>query len=358
MIRLGHVSLNEKAKDLVNLVLEKGSIGQSEMVSQFEEAFAKWLGVKHCIATASGTIADTVALAVLKYFNPTKDEVIVPALTFVAQINAVHYNHLKPVFCDVLSAPYFYLDPAYSTNKINKKTLCIFPAHLLGVPAPIEATGNYLGVPIVGDACEALGSTHLLHDAHYKVGSFGAMTTFSFFPSHTITTGEGGMIATNDSDYAEVARRLITHGKISNNDFHFDVIGFNGKMSSLQAAVGLGMMDELDSIVSQRRMNLMKLGGKLSTFYGSICPHAMPYMAKSREHREAILEILRVRGIECRNLFSCIPTQEPAYAHLGHRPGDFPIAEDIGNRGFYVPCHQGLSEEDIQLIKKTIEAVL
>jgi len=354
MIRLGHVSINERSKELVREVLESGEIGQSEMITRFEDAFAKWLGVKYCVAVASGTIADTVALAVLKSLTPEKTEVIVPALTFIAQVNSIYYNHLKPVFVDV--EPNLQMNMTLAAEKININTLCLFPVHLLGNPARLDALTHIsarYGVPFIEDACEAMGSEHQRGVDFKKCGSFGDMGTFSFFPSHTITTGEGGMIATDNEDYAKLARRLINHGKISSKDFHFDVVGFNGKMSSVTAAIGLGAIDDADKVIQARHDNMIKLGGNDAN-YKKVCPHAFYRFAKDEAHRDSILERLRSEGIECRNLFSSVPTQEEAYAYLGHKIGEFPVAEHIGKTGFYVPVHQGLRESDISRMKSLL----
>jgi dTDP-4-amino-4,6-dideoxygalactose transaminase len=359
-IRLGHIKVNERTKDLVALALEQDKLGQTDFITRFEQEFAKWAGTKFAVAVASGTVADTVALAVLKYLNPAKTEVIVPALTFVAQTNSIIYNGLSPVFVDVSSA--LLMRPEDAAQKINSKTLCVFPVHLLGRPCDMtgykQMTGAYK-VPMIEDTCEAMGSQFDGNMCGWrKCGTFGEMGTFSFFPSHTITTGEGGMITTDNEELATLCRKFVNHGKTSSLEFHFDAVGFNGKMSSLQAAVGLGTLPEADSIIAARRENFFALGGREENRYELVSPHGAPFMASSRAHRDACLEILRQNGIECRNLFSSLPTQETVYKHLGHRLGDFPVAERIGDVGFYVPVHQGLSEEQLEQMKQIIATLV
>jgi len=339
MIRLSHVSIPYETAERVKQMILRGEIGQSEAIEEFEAAFARWLGVRHCVAVSSGTMADTIALAVLKHFYPGRNEVVVPALTFIAQVNAITYNGLKPVFVDHGDDP---------SEVVGRDTLALFPVHLLGKPVDLQGWRS-LHFPIVEDSCEAMGSSFF----NKSCGAVGEMGTFSFFPSHTISTGEGGMITTNSEDLANMARRMRNHGKISSADFHFDVIGFNGKMTAIQAAIGLGMVRELDSIIKRRRQVFFELGGeeKPGEF---ISPHAFPVICESEQRRDSLLQHFRAAGIECRNLFSSIPTQEKAYAHLGHKLGDFPVAEDIGRRGLYVPCHSGLRAEDIQKIKAVL----
>lgn len=335
MISFNNITLNEKSREFVTRVIEEGNIGQSYWIEAFEAQFARYLGVKYCIAVSSGTMADAIALAVLKYEFPGKTKVAVPALTFIAQVNSILYNGLTPVFYD--ERPVF-----------DEDTLCIFPVHLLGTPV-LEESDFQQGVPVIEDACEALGS-------RYKgklVGTFGDMGTFSFFPSHTISTGEGGMIATDNEEYAMLARSLRNHGKSSPDSFHFDMVGFNGKMTSVSAAIGISLMNDLPTMAERRHQNFLLLGG-IEEPEAHTVPHGFPRMAKDKEERDEWRERLFDAGIDSRNLFSSIPTQEKAYAFMGHKLGDFPSSEDIGNRGLYVPIHQGLTIEELIHIKKTL----
>lgn len=348
MIRLGDVSVTDEAVERVASLLRGGIVGQSEIIEQFEEAFAKWLRVKYCVAVSSGTMADTIALAVLKHFYPNRKDVILPALTFIAQANAVVHNGLNPVFVDVDQYMNFPMPSAL--EQANMNTLCFFPTHLLGRPAQVGARGNYKNIPVIEDTCEAMGSLGYMGG---KCGTFGDMGTFSFYPSHTITTGEGGMISTDNAEFAALAKRLRNHGKAGGEDFHFDIIGFNGKMTSIQAALGIEALKTIDSVIKKRRENYFALGGKEDS-WENISPHAFPVEYPSREERDRAMAFLRAKGVECRNLFSSVPTQEKAYAYLGHKLGDFPAAEAYGDKWLYVPVHQGLTPEDISFIKTAI----
>lgn len=350
MIRLGHVEIPYETADRVKSMLLHGVIGQSEVIEEFEEAFAKWVGVKYCVAVSSGTMADTIALAVLKHFYPGRNKVILPALTFIAQANAIVHNGLTPVFVDVGADMNMNMKEALEKASV-KDTLCLFPTHLLGRAVEGLTGQNYRNLPVIEDSCEAMGST-----GYYggKCGTAGLMGTFSFFPSHTITTGEGGMIVTNSPDCAALAKRLRNHGKTSSQDFHFDVIGFNAKMTSIQAAIGIGMLKTINDVIEKRRKAFFALGGLDNPYHGNISPHAFPVLCESEAARDKMMESLRAAGVECRNLFSSIPTQEKAYAYLGHKLGEFPLAEDVGRKGLYVPVHQGLSKEDIETIRGVI----
>ena len=333
MINFGSVNISQKTKVLMRKALNEDKIGQSEYIAEFEVKFAQFLGVKHCILTCNGTMADTIALAVLKHLNPQKKKVLAPALTFIAQINAIYYNQLEPIFYD-----------ADEKIEITDDLLCIFPVHSLGVPSNILR--QKWDIPVIEDACEALGSK--LNGKY--CGAIGDMGTFSFFPSHTISMGEGGAIVTNNDGYAELARKLRNHGKINNNDFHHDVIGFNGKISTMQAVIGLGFLDELEKLMEKRHKHYLFLGGKeKSDEY--IVPHGFSVFSNLRDGRRLDLKL---KGIDTRNYFSSIPTQEKAYAYLGYKLGDFPKAEWIGEHGFYVPCHQNLTKKELKYIKQCL----
>jgi perosamine synthetase len=365
MITLGTVNISNKTKELMKKALAEGIIGQGKYIREFENKLAKLLKVRHAIATANGTTADAAALAVAKYTDKSnRDEVIVPALTFIAQINALYYNHLKPVFVDV--SHNYQIDTEKIEEKINEKTLAIMPAHLLGRPAKMEkilSLAKKYNLFVIEDACEALGSKY----KNQFCGTIGDMGCFSFFVSHTITTGEGGAIVTNNDELANILRSLRNHGRKSDKPaekFIFPHIGFSAKMNCLEAIIGLGTIDELPKYIQKRRQNILKLNELLGKNWFSeeageyIVPHAYPIMVKSKEIRDRLLKLLPEKfGIEARQIFSSIPTQMEAYEFLGEKEGTYPVAEDIGQRGLYLPCHQNLSDHDIIKIAKAIKEV-
>jgi len=290
MITLGTVNITDKTKELMKKALDEGRIGQGNYIQEVENRLAEFLGVKHVITTANGTLADASALAAARYKdNLGRNEVIVPALTFIAQVNAIYYNHLKPVFVDV---GYDYqIDPEKIEEKITDKTLAIMPTHLLGRPAEMEkitSLAKKYNLFVIEDACEALGSKY--QDKH--CGTIGDMGCFSFFVSHTVTTGEGGAVVTNSDELAEIVSSLRNHGRKGNKPeekFIFPYLGFSGKMNCLEAIVGLGIIDELPNYIERRHQNMVQLNELLGKDWFSeqnyeyIVPHAYPVMVKSRE---------------------------------------------------------------------------
>ena|SRR3990167_867578 len=303
--------------------------GGMKEVQEFEKQFADFMGVKYAVATSSGTMADIIALGVLKEKFPDKKKVLLPALTFAAQLNAVLHNGLEPVFYD--TGGEFNITSKY-------ELLCTFPVHLLGKPFLIF----YEDVPMIEDSCEALGSKF---DGKF-CGTMGDMGTFSFYVTHTLTTGEGGMIVTNNEEYASIARSLRDHGH-SSEKFKFDRIGWNGKMSKQAALLGLEGMKTLKEDLEKRHENYLYLGGKENK-NEYIVPHGFPAYYENRDEK---MKELKEKGIDSRRIFSSLPTQEKAYTFLGYKEGDFPIAEEIGRTGLYVPCHQNLTKEELDHIK-------
>ena len=347
-IGLAAVTVNKQIRKKINQALDEGMIGGGRFIKEFEEKFAKYIGVKYAVFVANGTLADTLAVAAIK--DGKRNEVIMPALTFVAQPNAVLHAGLKPVFVDVNQ--YGQIDPEEVKKKINRKTLAIFATHLLGRTADVERLSfiaREKKIHLLEDCCEALGA-ELYQE---KVGSFGTVGTFSFYASHHISTGEGGMCTTNDP---KVYKRLISlrnHGRRSDaieDVFTFDEVGWNAKGTNLQAAIGSVMIDKLDKIVEKRRKNIEYLGGWwLEEQDGEhASPHCFPIFTQNRD--EAIKSLF-AQGIEARPLMASIPTQCPAY--MGKKE-KYPWADWLGAMGLFVPCHQNLSKAQLKYLREKI----
>ena len=348
-ISLAHSQCSKEIRDNVNSCLDDNRIGQGRFNKQFEEDCAKYLGVKHAISVSSGSMADIVALSALKTKYPLKTEVIVPAYTFVAQTNAILINGLTPVFIDVKEDFQINIDEI----KITNKTLCIFGVHLFGKNCNISRLLKF-NVPVIEDTCEGFGGDF----EGKKLGTFGDFGTYSFFPSHTITTGEGGMVVTNNDELALLARQISNHGRRSDNimeKFKFDVFGFNGKMSNVLASIGCAILPTANGVVDKRRYNVELFNKYLGNNWFASSPHCYPIMCKNEKERDALLQKLWANGIECRKAFSCLPTQEKVYEYMGYKVGDFPIAESLGRNALYVPVHQGLLDSDIKFICKIIK---
>ena len=237
-----------------------------------------------------------------------------------------------------------------------KDTAIAFPSDIMGrIPDYSALSGQ---MPILEDACEAFGARR----GEKKAGTFGEIGAFSFFVSHTITTGEGGAIVTDDDWLAHLCRQLRSHGRASETDatqkFHFSHIGFNGKMSGLTAAFGVGVMDRVEEYVERRHQVFERMNGALGLWDAGedyVVPHGYPLEFKGEMARNEAMHELLEAGIECRKFFSCIPEHEAAYEFMKDRYGFNSTAVMIAQTYLYVPCHQNLSNDDVDYIVKAVE---
>lgn len=367
-VPFGTVSITDKAVQLANEALASKWVTRGKLVQEFEEKFAAVFGVKEAVAVSSGTDADAIACAVLYDFGAQRgDEVIVPALTFVATANAVYQAGFKPVFVDV-NRETLNIDPAKIEQAISARTKAIMPVHLMGKPADMNAICSIAKkhkLFVIEDAAEA-------HGAEYhgrKIGTIGDMACFSLYAAHIITTIEGGMLLTDNPKMALAMRSLRNHGII--NKFEFNRIGFSAKMNEIEAAVGLGNIDIFKDILGRRRRNLLHLIGRFKPFeqyfiilkeesHEVIGPHAFSIILKENcpFTKNEFVQYLDENGIDSRNLFYSIPTQCPSYAHLGHRFGGFPEAEYCSDHGTHIGIHQDIEIEDLDYVVDVVSAFL
>ena len=284
------------------------------------------------------------------------------------------------------------IDPEKIEEKITPLTRAIMPVHLMGKPADMDSIMEIArkhSLKVVEDAAEA-------HGARYKgkkVGSIGDMGAFSLYIAHIITTGEGGIITTNNTEYAETLRSLRAHGRackcrkcvVNLNDgycgkrfkygadirFVFERIGFSSKMNELEAALGLEALDEYSRVLEIRRKNFFYLqkafagySPRLRTIeiekHEELGPHAFPIIVGEDAGftRDELVKHLEKAGVDTRNLFSSMPTQSPAFGFMGHRMGDFPEAEYIGDNGIHVGVHQDLQKEHLDHLVDMIDVFL
>ncbi len=367
-VPFGTVSLTEEAERLVGEALKSKWLTRGKYVEEFERQFARLFGVKHAVAVSSGTDADAIALAVLYDYGAQRgDEIIVPALTFVATGNAVFQAGFKPVFVDVQRTT-LNINPRLIESVITDKTRGIMPVHLMGKPAPmdeIKTIAEKHKLFIIEDAAEA-------HGAEYQgrlIGTLGHLAAFSLYAAHIITSVEGGMIITDDDRMAESARSLRNHGIV--DKFQFQRIGFSAKMNEMEAAIGLGNIRMFDQILGKRRENLRYLTEQFRRFEPfflilqeepreKIGPHAFSLILKEGLPftKDEFVDHLDEAGIDSRNLFYSLPTQTDSYAFLGYQCGDFPEAEYCSDFGIHIGIHQGLNKGHLDYVVQTVERFL
>lgn len=393
-IPFGTVCVTEKAKRLINEALKSNRLSGGKYVRELEKKFASLVGTKEAIAVSSGTDADALSLAVLYDFGAKRDdEIIVPALSFVATGNAVLQAGFKPVFVDI-NRTTLNIDASKIQAVITDRTKAIMPVHLMGKPADMQticAIAKKYKLYVIEDAAEA-------HGAIYKgrsAGALGDMGAFSLYIAHIITTVEGGIITTDSSEFAEILRSLRAHGRAckceacvinikssycpnrfqyqDNADirFIFERVGFSSKMNELEAAVGIGNLDIYEDILKKRRKNLYYLMKEFKKYvpymvtikkepYEEIGPHAFPIIIQEQAKftRNQFVDYLGKKGIDSRTLFSSLPTQCPGFNFLGYKIGDFPNAEYIGNNGIHIGVHQSLGKRECGYFIDTVDKFL
>ena len=242
MIPIAKPLIGEEEKTAVMNVLNSGMLASGPLTEEFEKKFADYVGTKYAIATTSGTTALHLGLLALGITHG--DEVILPAFSFIASANAPLFCDAIPVFCDV-DLKTFNIDAEQIKKLITKKTKAIMPVHLYGQAAdmdPIEEIAEKYGLHVIGDACQAHGATY----NEKQVGSFGDLECFSFYPTKNMTTGEGGMITTNNEEFAELTLSLRNHGREKTKwGYEHGRLGYNYRLTDIGAAIGLEQLKKL-----------------------------------------------------------------------------------------------------------------
>ena len=364
-VPFGTVSVTKDSLKLIQEALASKWLTRGKFVQQFEEKFADIFGIKEAIAVSSGTDAVAICVAALYDFGANRgDEVIVPALSFVATGNAVLQAGLKPIFVDVKRET-LNIDPEKIEDCITKKTRAILVVHLMGKPVDmdrIQKIARKYRLMVIEDTAEA-------HGAKYNgqmCGTIGDMAAFSLYAAHIITSIEGGMIITNNPKIAHAARSLRNHG--IEGKFRFKRIGFSAKMNELEAAVGLGNVRIFEKILGKRRENLLYLIKKFEKFQDyfitlkedkgeKIGPHAFSVFVREDAGftKDQFVVYLDQKGIDSRNLFYSMPTQTESYSFLGYKEGDFPEAEFCSDHGTHIGIHQDLNLKHMDYIAEVVE---
>lgn len=326
-------------------------------ITTFEQNFADFCGVKHGVAVSNGTVALHLVLAALGI--GTGDEVIVPTLSFIATANAVHYTNARVVFADS-EAETWNIDPKGIEKKITASTKAIIPVHLYGHPAdmdPILDIAHRHHLLVIEDAAEA-------HGALYKgkrVGSLGDAGAFSFYGNKIITTGEGGIITTDDDKLDARLRFLRDHAMAAEKRYWHTEIGFNYRMTNMQAALGVAQMERIETFIARKRQIAARYSANLADLTTVTLPPEASW-AKSVYwmysfllnpdfplSRDEFLRQLRAAGVDNRPFFYPIH-QMPPYLESGANTDAFPVADDLSRRGLNLPSAVTLTDAEIDFI--------
>ena len=361
MIKLAKPNIPEEAIEKAVEVLRSGNLVQGKYVKEFEKSLCSYLNVENAVVVSSGTAALHLALLVLDIKKG--DEVIVPAFTFPATANVVEIVGAKPVFVDINLSD-FCIDTAKIEEKITSNTKVIIPVHEFGQAAKMDDIINVAqkyNLKIIEDAACALGAEF----NEQKVGTFGDFGCFSFHPRKAITTGEGGMIVTNNDDLAEKTRILRNHGiEYANGTMDFIATGLNYRMTDFQAVLGLGQMEELEKDIENRIELAREYNKQLSHIKWIITPESftnrkMVYqtyhiLMNKKTDRDDLIQYLRDNDVEVNygaQALNCVQYYKKKYS-LNNE--SFIEASNAFYNGIALPIGNHISSEDINLIQKQI----
>lgn len=385
MIGVGAFKTTARARRYVNEVLDSERLSYGPFTQRFERAFAASHGCRFAVMTASGTCALQLALAALKSRHgwAEGDEVIVPAVTFIATSNIVIQNGMKPVFVDV-DPVYYELDPDLLEAAITPRTRCIIPVHLFGLPCEmdrIQGIATRHGLRIIEDSCETMFS----HHQGRSVGAWGDIGCFSTYVAHILVTGVGGICTTNDLELAVTLRSLMNHGRdsiyLSIDDgkdktreeldlviqrrFSFVQLGYSYRVTELEGALGLAAFEEHEEMMRRRRDNGAFLTQRLARWEehlqlprirpGATHAFMMFPVVLRKEKKGELVRFLEHNGIETRDMLPLI--NQPVYQRMfGLQPADFPVATWINESGLYLASHPGLTDVERDYIVEVFDA--
>jgi perosamine synthetase len=345
-----------REKEYVNECLDSSWISsKGAFVERFERDFASRIGVSHAISVCNGTVA--LHLAMLALGIGPGDEVIVPTLTYVASVNAISYVGAKPVFVDSDRVTW-QMDAREIERCVTNNTRAILAVHLYGQSCDmtsLRAIAESRRLLLIEDCAEAFGTSWDLR----HVGTVGDIGTFSFFGNKTLTTGEGGMVVTNDHTLAERARRFRGQGLAPYREYWHDIIGYNFRMTNIAAAIGVAQLERADEILMAKRRLAARyrtaLAGLPLEFHDAPPGHDHSHWMVSAltervDQRDDLRKHLAKREVETRPVFHPVHTM-PMYSRNFRR---FTVAEDLSLRGLNLPSYHGISESDFDLVAASV----
>ena len=369
MLPYGHQCIYQSDIAAVVDVLRSDTIARGQMIERFEQAVADYCGAKYAVGVSSGTAALHAACAVAGVQRGSL--VLVPVLTFAATANAAIYCGALPHFADV-KADTLCIDPEKAEWLICPETRAIIPVDFAGHPAEMDeimAIAKKHDLIVIEDACHSLGATY----KGRKVGTLADMTCFSFHPVKAITTGEGGMVVTDNSQYNQALRQFRNHGIARYADWGYDIesLGYNYWMSDIAAALGLSQMGKLDEFLDRRMDIVLDYDGafqdmpevELLPFDGSVTSAWHLYVIQLRLDRltcdrDTIIAALRAEGIGATVHYKPLHLHSYYQRRYAYTAGSFPVAEDYYRRAVTLPLFPAMTDQDVQDVIEAVKKVI
>jgi dTDP-4-amino-4,6-dideoxygalactose transaminase len=394
-VRVGDIKIGNEEKAAIQEVLDSGRLSEGGKVREFESLWARYTDNKFCVAVNSGTSALLAGLYALLYdprFKKVKrgSKVITSPVTYIATSNAIVLAGMEPVYVDIDSAT-FTLNVGQIEDLLKKSDpdeySMILPVHLMGYPNDMDSINDLARkyeLVVFEDAAQAHGSLY----KGKTVGSLSLLADYSFYIAHNIQVGEMGAVVTSDEKLYNMVKQIKANGRVCScrvctraegkcpykgKDFDprftHEYIGFNFKTTEFQAALAIPQIRKADSILNARQKNVIYLNDRLSAvsdvlqlpvYSNDVSYLAYPIVIRdNRINREKFMSKLEQQGVETRPLFGCIPTQQPAFSFLKSQyDGRLPIADFVGKNGFYLGCHQYLSQDDLDFVVETVCATV
>jgi dTDP-4-amino-4,6-dideoxygalactose transaminase len=356
VIRIAQPIIGAEEEAAVLRVLRSGQLAQGPAVAEFERAVAAYLGVRHAVAVSSGTAALIVALDA--HGIGKGDDVIVPTFTFAATANAVLLTGATAVFADIDAAT-FNIDVTQIEKSITPQTKAIIPVHLFGQPCDMTAVMDVAarhGLIVIEDACQAFGAKW-----QGRLACTFGTACLSFYATKGITTGEGGMIVTDDESVADKARLLRNQGEAVR--YRTDVLGENYRMTEIAATIGLAQLQHADEWIERRRANAAWLTRHLESveapleISGAYHVYQQYTVRVPSGRRDALQEALRSQDIESAVYYPLCLHQQPLYVERGFS-GSYPVAEAAAREVLSLPVHAALSQDDLECIASSVNEAM
>jgi len=353
VIPIARPQMGEDEKSRVWEAMASGSLAQGPRVGEFEERFADFIGAAHAVATSSGTTA--LHLALLGYDIGRGDEVITVPFTFIASASSILYTGARPVFVDIDERT-FTIDTQLIEGAITPRTKAIMPVSLYGLPAPMPAITEIAerhGLAVVEDACQAHGAA--IGDR--RSGTWGA-GTFSFYPTKNMTTGEGGMLTTDDGALADRVRLLREHGmKVR---YHHDVVGYNFRMTDIAAAIGLAQLPKLGAFNERRRAIAARYDRELRGVTIPAVPPGVTHVYHQYtirvNRRDEFAERLKERGVGSAIYYPIPVHRQKPFIALGYGDEAYPVTDRLTEEVLSIPVHPSLSDDEVARVIEAVNA--
>lgn len=358
--------ITKKEEHAVLSVLRSGILSIGPWQDRFEKEFARAIGTKYACAVSSGTAG--LHLALLSASIKEGDEVITSPFSFIASANSILYVGAKPIFVDIDPVTYN-MDPKKIEEKINKKTKAILVVHIFGQSAdmkPIMKIARKYKLKVIEDACESIGATY--HNR--KVGTFGESAVFAFYPNKQITTGEGGMIVTNNKKIYNLCCCLRNQGRSQNMQWlDHERLGYNYRLDEMSAALGFAQMEKIHFLISARKKIARWYSNNLSKHADLVqIPSAAVgnshtwfvyvVLLKTNKNRDELIKRLARRGISTKPYLPSIHLFSFYRQLFGHKVGDFPVSERVSKKAIALPFFIGLKENDVNYICQNLIKML